>query len=221
MHLSLRSLRNMECAVEFSYGHYYRKFAEIPKKKHKGMQQAVGLVWISWKTTKKALSEEAVHTTRVTYGGLHAGAMEAEGLDIPFDLNKTMGSCLQERDEKVGEKEDEADNIINLEIDKEADPIEFVEEDGRVVLKLFTYITTSKTSMSTLQSLYYPAMHFKVFQQDVVAVITSPTIGRLEEYEGLVPNIVDTSKEVAARVSEVNHRVMRLQQQQEYRFEKN
>lgn len=42
----------------------------------------------------------------------------------------------------------------------------------------------------------------------------------LEEYENLVPNIVNTNKEVASRVTEVNHRIIRLKQQQDSSFEK-
>ncbi|GAN11381.1 hypothetical protein MAM1_0568c10940 [Mucor ambiguus] len=53
-----------------------------------------------------------------------------------------------------------------------------------------------------------------MFQEDVVAAITSPSVGRLEEFEGLVPNLVDAHKEIASRVCEVNHRIVRLQQQQ-------
>jgi len=60
-----------------------------------------------------------------------------------------------------------------------------------------------------------------MFQEDVFAAITCRTISRLDEYEGLVPNIVGTSKQVATRIAELNHRFMRLQQPQNQRFEKN
>ncbi|OAD81261.1 hypothetical protein PHYBLDRAFT_138811 [Phycomyces blakesleeanus NRRL 1555(-)] len=44
-----------------------------------------------WKTAKKTLADEEIFITRVTYGGRHAGSMEAEGLGIPFDLIKRGG----------------------------------------------------------------------------------------------------------------------------------
>ncbi|KAG2190676.1 hypothetical protein INT47_011750 [Mucor saturninus] len=59
-----------------------------------------------------------------------------------------------------------------------------------------------------------------MFEQDVIAAINSPSIGRLEEYEDLVPNIVDTNKEVARRVAEATQRISHLQQQQDNRSEK-
>jgi hypothetical protein len=67
----------------------------------------------------------------------------------------------------------------------------------------------------------FSSISFKMFQEDIVAALNSRSIGRLEEYESLVPNIVDTNKEIVSRVTEVNHRVVRLQQQQESRFENN
>ena len=164
-----------------------------PEKSLSGVSQ--------WKTAKKALASEDIHTTRVTHGGRHAGSMEAEGLGIPFDLIKRGGgwkdrlgrlethylgklpspfargmagfwekpfslarnsvsppidlqkkifswiesyfgygnleweaACEKEMKE-VDENEDEDDNIFNLEITNETDPVEFVEEDGKMVLK--------------------------------------------------------------------------------------
>ncbi|KAG2210572.1 hypothetical protein INT47_002514 [Mucor saturninus] len=151
-----------------------------PEKSLSGVSQ--------WKTAKKALSSEDIHTTRVTHGGHHAGSMEAEGLGIPFDLIKRGGgwkdrlgrlethylgklpspfargmagfwekplslarnsifpwiesyfgygnleweaACEKEMKE-VDKNEDEDDNIFNLEITNETDPVEFVEEEGKM-----------------------------------------------------------------------------------------
>ncbi|CAO0801485.1 unnamed protein product [Mucor circinelloides] len=165
--------------------------------------------------------------------------------------------CEKEMKE-IDENEDEDDNIFNLDVENEADPIEFVEEDGRMILKepkgkgkqkavqssidtakrgflrllircrriilqdaaVYLYFNKQNKHVNT-SSPIFSSYRFRMFQEDAVAAITSPTIGRLEEYEGLVPNIVDTSKQVATRIAEVNHRVMRLQQQQDQRFEKN
>ncbi|KAL9538430.1 hypothetical protein PS6_011559, partial [Mucor atramentarius] len=154
---------------------------------------------------------------------------------------------------------DEDDNIFTLDVENEADPIEFVEEDGRMILKepkgkgkqkavqrssintakrgflrllircrriilqdaaVYLYFNKQNKHVNT-SSPIFSSYRFRMFQEDLVAAITSPTIGRLEEYEGLVPNIVDTSKQVATQIAEINHRVMRLQQQQDQRFEKN
>ena len=54
-----------------------------PEKSLSGTQQ--------YKTTKNAFAEHDVFTTRVTHGGRHAGAMEAEALGIPYDLIKRGG----------------------------------------------------------------------------------------------------------------------------------
>ena len=154
-----------------------------------------------WKTTKKALTGEAVFTTRVTHGGRHAGAMEAERLGIPFDLikqgegwkdrlgrlethyldklpssfargmagfweklfslarnsvsptlelqrmvfpwiesyfgegNVEWEAVCEKEMKEIDENEDEDDNIFNLDVEKEANPIEFVEEDEKMILK--------------------------------------------------------------------------------------
>ena len=37
-----------------------------------------------WKTARKLILDQTIYTTRVTHGGRHAGAMEAEALDIPL-----------------------------------------------------------------------------------------------------------------------------------------
>ena len=56
---------------------------EDPEKSLSGTQQ--------YKTAKNAFAEHDVFTTRVTHGGRHAGAIEAEALGIPFDLIKRGG----------------------------------------------------------------------------------------------------------------------------------
>ncbi|OAD74102.1 hypothetical protein PHYBLDRAFT_63947 [Phycomyces blakesleeanus NRRL 1555(-)] len=183
---------------------------------------------------KKALANEEIYTTRVTHGGRHPGSMEAEGLGIPFDLIERGGEwkdqlgrlethylsklpspftrewiavCEKEMDE-VDENEDEDENIINLDIDKEVDSVEFVEEDGRNQSKekkrkgKQRATQSIKTSMSTQKKLPLSSNSSEMLQEYIVAAITSPSVGRLEEYENLVPKIVDTNKEVASRGTE-------------------
>ncbi|KAG2190460.1 hypothetical protein INT47_006627, partial [Mucor saturninus] len=227
-------------------------------------------------------------------------------------------ACDKEMKE-IDENKDEDDNVINLEIRSQADPVEFVEEDGRMLLKekksngkqkktqnsidtakrgflrllircrriilqdaaIYLYMNKENKYVSTvaarfkgvrfkgifclrvdfgktasvprinttkppfhLRGIFYLRVRFpkflvtlissdycndkplfsnyqfKMFQQDVIAAINSPSIGRLEEYEGLVPNIVDTNKEVARRVAEATQRISHLQQQQDNRSEK-
>ncbi|KAG2206098.1 hypothetical protein INT47_003747, partial [Mucor saturninus] len=165
-------------------------------------------------------------------------------------------ACDKEMKE-IDENEDEDDNVINLEIRSQADPVEFVEEDGRMLLKekksngkqkktqnsidtakrgflrllircrriilqdaaIYLYMNKENKYVSNDKPLF-SNYQFKMFQQDVIAAINSPSIGRLEEYEGLVPNIVDTNKEVARRVAEATQRISHLQQQQDNRSEK-
>ncbi|KAI7887581.1 uncharacterized protein EV154DRAFT_484963 [Mucor mucedo] len=62
-------------------------------------------------------------------------------------------------------------------------------------------------------------MNLKCFREDIVTAISNPSIGKLEEYEGLVPNLVNTHKEVASRVTDANDRIVRLQQRQDIRLE--
>ncbi|OAD73359.1 hypothetical protein PHYBLDRAFT_168717 [Phycomyces blakesleeanus NRRL 1555(-)] len=93
----------------------------------------------------------------------------------------------------------------------------------RIILQdaaFYLYLNKENKHINT-RNLPFSSNSFKMFQEDNVAAITNPSVGRLEEYESLVPNIVDTNKEVASRVTEVNHRIIRLQQQQDSRFEKN
>ncbi|KAG2201228.1 hypothetical protein INT45_014313, partial [Circinella minor] len=54
-----------------------------PEKSLSGTQQ--------YKTAKNAFAEHDVFMTRVTHGGRHASAIEAEALGIPFDLIKRGG----------------------------------------------------------------------------------------------------------------------------------
>ncbi|OAD81262.1 hypothetical protein PHYBLDRAFT_161881 [Phycomyces blakesleeanus NRRL 1555(-)] len=130
--------------------------------------------------------------------------------------------CEKEMNE-VDENEDEDENIINFEIDEEADSVEFVEEDKRLQSKekkrkgkqraIQSSINTAKQNRHiNTRNLPFSSNSFRMFQKDIVAAITSPSIGRLEEYESLVPKIVNTNKEIASRVTE---------QQQESQFEKN
>ena len=53
---------------------------------------------------------------------------------------------------------------------------------------------------------------FKNFQGEVIEAINTPSVNRLQEYEGLVPDIVDSQMEVSNRLGEINHRMTREQQ---------
>ena len=53
---------------------------------------------------------------------------------------------------------------------------------------------------------------FKEFQDKVVNAINTLTVNRLQEYKGLVPNIVDSQMEVSNRLAEMNYRLTRGQQ---------
>lgn len=50
---------------------------------------------------------------------------------------------------------------------------------------------------------------FKAFQEDVAAALDDTEYTRLQEFEGLVPNIVDSQKEVAAHLSQINNQMLR------------
>ncbi|CEP10192.1 hypothetical protein [Parasitella parasitica] len=56
---------------------------------------------------------------------------------------------------------------------------------------------------------------FKAFQEDVVIAVANPSIDRLQEFEGLVPNLVDNSREVAGQISDVNNKLVHLQREQQ------
>jgi len=66
----------------------------------------------------------------------HNGMQQA--ICLVFSLDK--GKTLKEGEMKFAcamrhENEDEDDNIFNLDVENKADPIEFVEEDGKMILK--------------------------------------------------------------------------------------
>ena len=73
--------------------------------------------------------------------------------------------------------------------------------------------------MSIVKVPCFLVMNLKCFREDIVTAISNPSIGKLEEYEGLVPDLVNTHKEVASRVTEANNRLVRLQQRQDNRLE--
>ncbi|KAG2222130.1 hypothetical protein INT45_007566 [Circinella minor] len=54
--------------------------------------------------------------------------------------------------------------------------------------------------------------NFKEFQEEVVNAINRPSVNRLQDYEGLVPNIVDSQIKVSNRLSEINYKLTRDQQ---------
>lgn len=66
------------------------------------------------------------------------------------------------------------------------------------------FVNTKKTS--NLNENPFISTEFNSFQEDVIKAINTPSIDRLQEYEGLVPNIVDTQKEVSTGLSEMNQR---------------
>lgn len=173
--------------------------------------------------------------------------------------NEEWVAAYEKEMAEVDENEDEDENVINREIDEEADeePTQFVEENGiinmrekkgkgkqkasqssintakrgflrllircrRIILQdaaVYLFLNKEKKYIYT-KSYPFASEIFKKFQEDVVAAVASPSVGRLEEYESLVPSIVDTSKEVSSRITEVNHRIVRLQQQQDSQFER-
>ncbi|OAD65350.1 hypothetical protein PHYBLDRAFT_153601 [Phycomyces blakesleeanus NRRL 1555(-)] len=134
-------------------------------------------------------------------------SLARNGVSLPMELQK-----MKEMNE-VDKNEDEDENIINLEIDEKADSVEFVEEDGRlqrIILQdaaIYLYLNKENKHIHT-RNLPFSSNSFRMFQEDIIAAITSPSIGRLEEYKSLVPNIVNMNKEVANRVTEVNHRII-------------
>ncbi|KAI7880027.1 uncharacterized protein EV154DRAFT_568567 [Mucor mucedo] len=161
-----------------------------------------------WKTAKKALAHEENFTTRVTHGGRHASLMEAEGLIIPFDLIKRGGGWK--------------DCLGRLEIHYVGKlPSPFARGMAGFWEKPFSLARNTVSPSLELQRTIFPLIesYFGVVQ-DVIAAINSPSIGRLEEYEGLVPNIVDTNKEVARRVAKATQRISHIQHQQDNRSEK-
>ncbi|OAD79495.1 hypothetical protein PHYBLDRAFT_162559 [Phycomyces blakesleeanus NRRL 1555(-)] len=133
--------------------------------------------------------------------------------------------CEKEMNE-VDENEDEDENIINLEIDEEADSVEFVKEDGRLQSKEKKRKGKQRATQSSINTAKHKFLQLliqcrRIILQDAViylylnkenkyintrnlpfsTAITSPSIGILEEYAILVPKIVDTNKEVANRVT--------------------
>lgn len=282
-----------------------------PEKSLSGTQQ--------YKTAKNAFAEHDVFTTRVTHGGRHAGAIEAEALGIPFDLIKRGGGWkdrlgrlethylgklpsqfargmagfwdkafhlprnnaspsleLQRMifpwiedyfgseneawkiicEKEMREVDENEDDGISDNDDDENNNVEFVEENGRMVqgngqrvrkthatiqrstdtakrgfLRLlircrrvilqdaavYLYFKKENSVVSSKlpdDSKYNPfiSTNFKEFQEEVVNAINRPSVNRLQEYEGLVPNIVDSQIEVSNRLSEMNYKLTRDQQ---------
>ncbi|KAI9327253.1 hypothetical protein BD770DRAFT_449903 [Pilaira anomala] len=207
-----------------------------------------------WQTAKEVLEDEEVFTSRVTHGGRHSGAMEAEALGIPvelikkgmagfwgkpfalarnsvspsLELQKTIfpwiesyfgvnnkeweAACNKEMNE-IDDNEDEEANILNMvlnnevELEEHVEEVEFVEEDGRTKSKKKDKGKGKQRAVQSRES------------KEVIAAAASPSISRLEEYEGLVP-IVDTHKDVSRRVAEANQRIASFQQQYDNRSER-
>lgn len=64
----------------------------------------------------------------------------------------------------------------------------------------------------------FTSSSFKDFQEHVADAVSAPSIDRLQEFEGLVPNIVDSQKVVSNRIAELNIRMAREQLQSNNRF---
>ncbi|KAG2214027.1 hypothetical protein INT45_005412 [Circinella minor] len=247
-----------------------------PEKSLSGTQQ--------YKTAKNAFAEHDVFTTRVTHGGRHAGAIEAEALGIPFDLIKRGGGWkdrlgrlethylgklpsqfargmagsyvvhiyhnkafhlprnnaspsleLQRMifpwiedyfgseneawkiicEKEMREVDENEDDGISDNDDDENNNVEFVEENRRMVQGNGQRKENSVVSSKLLDDPKYNpfiSMNFKEFQEEVVNAINRPSVNRLQEYEGLVPNIVDSQIEVSNRLSEINYKLTRDQQ---------
>ncbi|KAI9329311.1 hypothetical protein BD770DRAFT_477950 [Pilaira anomala] len=175
-------------------------------------------LWIA-----NALEDEEEFASRATHGGRNSGAMEAEMLEthyfgklpVPFarELQKTIfpwiesyfgvnnkkweAACSKEMNEVDDNKDVEA-NMLNMVLNNEVgleehvEDIEFVEEDDQ----------------------------FKESLTEVFAAAASPSISRLEDYEGLVSNLVDTHKDMSRRVVEANQRIASFQQQYDNRSER-
>ncbi|KAI9327252.1 hypothetical protein BD770DRAFT_449902 [Pilaira anomala] len=283
-----------------------------------------------WQTAKEVLEDEEVFTSRVTHGGRHSGAMEAEALGIPVELikkgggwkdketrlethylgklpapfargmagfwgkpfalarnsvspslelqktifpwiesyssvnNKEWGAACNKEMNEIDDNKDEEANILNMvlnnevELEEHVEEVEFVEEDGRtkskkkdkgkgkqravqsresvmkrgflrlllrcrrIVLQdaaVYLHLNRQNKLVNSKNALF-SGDQFKEFQKEVIAAAASPSISRLEEYEGLVPNLVDTHKDVSRRVAEANQRIASFQQQYDNRSER-
>ncbi|OAD74400.1 hypothetical protein PHYBLDRAFT_144853 [Phycomyces blakesleeanus NRRL 1555(-)] len=79
---------------------------------------------------------------------------------------------------KTDENENEDKKFVNLKINKEACPAEFGKQ------------------MFNTRSTPFSRKDFKIFKDDIVAVITGSSADGLEKYESPVPKTANTNKEI-------------------------
>ncbi|GAA5801150.1 hypothetical protein HPULCUR_006592 [Helicostylum pulchrum] len=125
--------------------------------------------------------------------------------------NTVLGKPYRGLKQKMNKRDTKLDAcyVINLEMNDEAAQVEFV-EDGKMHLKKKEERANKEQHV---EELFFKMQQFtctltKQFQEDIITAINNRSVGRLEEYEDLVPNLVDTHREVASQVTEVNHRIM-------------
>ena len=272
-----------------------------PEKGISGAQQ--------YKLTKDIFAEHGINSTRVTHGGRHAGALEAESLGVPLDVIKKGGDwkdrlgrlethylgklpsqfargmagfwdkpfrlprnnvspslklqkmvfpwiedcygtdndpwkkfCEHEMYER-DENDDDSD-------DGDCENVEFVEQDGiqhqhsknerskapsslqrgadtakrgflrllvrcrRIILQdaaVFLYVKRENAVVNSKrrhgENNLFLSPEFKEFQEQVIASLNNPSTNRLQDYEELVPHIVDSQVEVANRLGEISNKL--------------
>ncbi|KAI9021416.1 hypothetical protein CLU79DRAFT_753236 [Phycomyces nitens] len=87
-----------------------------------------------------------------------------------------------------------------------------------IYLKKENSLVNTNVERNVLSSNPFLSAEFKLFQDSIVEAITTPSINRLQEYECLVPNIVDSQKEVSTRLGEISHQMINIQQQSTRQF---
>lgn len=263
-----------------------------------------------YNATKKIFLEHGIHTSRVTHGGRHAGAMEAESLGIPIDSIKKGGGWkdrlgrlethylgkvpsefargmagfwnkpfglernrvdppleLQQEifpwiENYFGENNadwkkeclDEMNQIDENEFNEDDTEAKFVEENvasqqmsekrkgkqketaavhqtidaakrgflkllircRRIILQDSAVYLILKKENGIVNT--YPSSNnlfispgFRAFQQQIQLAINTPTNDRLQEYECLVPHIVDSQNEVSSKIAGFGQQLIQVQ----------
>lgn len=93
-------------------------------------------------------------------------------------------------------------------------------QDAAVYLHLKKENNYINTKSNSTRDNPFATAEFAKFQQEVIAAINSPSTDRLQEYEELVPSLVDSQKEVVARMTENHIRLLHGQHQQNERLDR-
>ncbi|KAG2206233.1 hypothetical protein INT45_003904, partial [Circinella minor] len=123
--------------------------------------------------------------------------------------NEAWKKICEKEMREVDENED--DGISDDDYDENDNNVEFVDENGRIVQGSENSIVNSELPNEPKHNPFITT-NFKELQEEIVNAINTPSVNRLQEYEGLVPNIVDSQMKVSNRLAEMNYKLTRDQQ---------